>query len=420
LILQTAILEGEAGVENPVTEANVNRLITNLETALNGLAYYKGITDATTFSKDQLTAEVEEAKILLSQGGLTNESTNQIQTAVSDAEKILAAQEQNQTTVDTALITLRTVISAKSYGAMLHFDADPTNNKGKLLHGSTGFLYGVSEVNVPSGDLIKAISPKIFVQKAADGQQHPSGDGYRLTPFLQECGVENIQIYLQDYYLQWPYESNGIDDYNEKVQKIVSKMIEGKTAEEIAGYSFVIFNEPDNIWYANNGDKLSQLCTDWLKIYTTIKNINPAIQVAGPNFATYNSNAYRTFFEFCQKNNCLPEYITWHELQKDKLASFESHCEEVKGYVTTYYANSGIEPIIFVNETANFEDVGVPGMLVNWLSIFEEEDTYASLPYWGLANSLNELAADANKPNGAWWVYKWYNQMSGKKTPFSA
>lgn len=303
-----------------------------------------------------------------------------------------------------------------SNGATLHFDADPENSKSEVLHGSTGFLYGVSEVNVPSADLLSAISPKILVQKAADGQQHPSGDGYRLTPYLRECGVENIQIYLQDYYLEWPYESKGIDDYREKVQNIVEKMIEGKTDEEIAAYSFVLFNEPNSIWYSG---KLSTLCSDWRSIYNTVKDIDPNIKVAGPNFSSYDGNAYKTFFEFCQKNDCLPEYITWHELQKDKLATFKSHCDQVKKYVETYYADSDIEPILFVNETVNFDDVGNPGALVNWLAVFDEEDTYASLPYWGLANSMNELAADTNKPNGAWWVYKWYAQMTGKKTPLT-
>ncbi len=298
----------------------------------------------------------------------------------------------------------------------LHFDASPQSSTGELLHGSTGFLYGVSEVNVPSADLLRAIAPKILVQKAADGKQHPSGDGYRLTPYLTECGVENIQIYLQDYYLEWPYEYNGIDDYNEKVGNIVSKMVEGKTADELEHYSFVLFNEPDSIWY--NG-KLTQLCQDWLKVYQTVKGIDPSLKVAGPNFSAYNSSAYRTFFEFCEKNDCLPEYITWHELQKDKLTSIKAHCDEVKGYVDAYYAGSPIEPVLFINETVNFDDVGDPGALVNWISVFEEEGVYASLPYWGLANSLNELAADANKPNGAWWIYKWYAQMTGDKAPLT-
>ena len=299
---------------------------------------------------------------------------------------------------------------------ILHFDADPAKSKSEVFHGSTGFLYGVSEVNVPSADMITALSPKILVQKAADGQQHPSGDGYRLTPYLKACGVENIQIYLQDYYLQWPYEYNGIEDYNEKVKQIVTKMVSGKSDEEIAAYSFVIFNEPNNIWY---GGQVNQMCEDWKKIYTTIKNINPAIKVAGPNFSYYKGNDYETFFEYCEKNDCLPEYITWHELDKNDLENFKDHCEEARELVKTYYAKSDIKPILFVNETVNFDDVGNPGALVNWLSIYDEEDVYASLPYWGLANSMNELAADANKPNGAWWVYRWYAQMSGKKTPLT-
>ncbi|MFA9464934.1 MAG: LamG domain-containing protein [Velocimicrobium sp.] len=93
----------------------------------------------------------------------------------------------------------------------LNFDI--SKSLGDMFHGSTGFLYGVSEVNVPSIDLITAIKPKILVQKAADGKQHPTGDAYRLTSYMKQAGVENLQIYLQDYYLEWPYEYNGIEDY---------------------------------------------------------------------------------------------------------------------------------------------------------------------------------------------------------------
>lgn len=299
---------------------------------------------------------------------------------------------------------------------VLTFDCTPENNKGELFHGSTGFLYGVSEVNVPSANLLSGIAPKIMVQKAAEGKQHPSGDGYRLTHYLTACGVENIQIYLQDYYLEWPYEYQGIDDYNQKVQKIVSEMVGGKSDEEIASYSFVIFNEPNSIWYYNRFD---DMCKDWSTIYATIKSIHPAIKVAGPNFSVYDDNAYKKFFDYCAKNNCLPEYITWHELSKNSLTSFQGHCKKVKEYVKTYYDGAGFEPEIFVNETVNFDDIGNPGALVNWISIFEEQDVYASLPYWGLANSMNELAADTNKPNGAWWVYRWYAQMTGREAPLT-
>lgn len=418
--LQKAVQEGKAGVENPVTEANVTRLTANLQTAISGLKYYEGVTAQTTFSNAQLKSEVSRANVILAQGGLSGGSETAIKSAVQAADAALKGTDQ--AAVDAALLALRTAIGDLSYGATLHFNADPAKSMTEVFHGSTGFLYGVSEIGVPSADMIQAIQPKILVQKAADGKQHPSGDGYRLTHYLKECGVENIQIYLQDYYLEWPYENTGMDDYNNKVDAIVRKMVEGKTEEEIASYSFVLFNEPDGIWYGgvhNNQQTQQRFFSDWQRIYNTVKDINPNIKVAGPNFASYGSDVYRKFFAFCQENRCLPEYITWHELQKPSLTGFQGRCKEVKGFVETYYANSGIEPIIFVNETINFDDLANPGALVNWLAIFDEEDVYASLPYWGLAHSMNELAADANKPDGAWWVYKWYAQMTGKKMPLT-
>lgn len=413
--LAAKIAEAQGVLANPLTEANIDRVIGELDTVISELVYYEGVTQETTFTNAQLQLETDEARKLTSQAGLTQESKAALDTAIEAADSILAqGDEAQQPAVDEALSNLRKASDGLSFGAALNFDA--SQNTGDMFHGSTGFLYGVSEVNVPSSDLIEAIEPKILVQKAKDGQQHPSGDGYRLASYLDSCGVENIQIYLQDYYLEWPYEYLGIDDYNAKVDKIVREMLEGKSEEEIAKYSFVLFNEPDGIWYGSDIDKL---CADWLTIYTTVKSINPNIKVAGPNYSSYNSAHYKQFFEFCQTNNCLPEYVTWHALQKDKLTSFQSQCDEVKGYIDTYYAGSGIEPDIFVNETVNFDDIGAPGPLVNWLSIFEEEKVYASLPYWGLANSLNELAADANKPNGAWWVYKWYAQMTGHTVPLT-
>lgn len=412
--LKKAIEQGEKGLANPVTEANVTRLAESIRNALSDLAYFEGISDDVTFSDAQLKSELSDARKLLEKGGLALESEQSIQKAVSQADEAIADRQQKK--VDDALSSLRKAVDEKKNESTLHFDVDPGKKKGEIFHGSTGFLYGVSEVNVPSADLLEAISPKILVQKAADGKQHPSGDGYRLTPYLRSCGVENIQIYLQDYYLEWPYEYKGIQDYNTKVKQIVTRMVKGKSDKDISRYSFVIFNEPNSIWYVNN---VSQMCKDWKLIYNTIKEINPAIKVAGPNFSSYDGNAYKTFFEYCQKNDCLPEFITWHELSKDKLESFPSHCKEVKEYINTYYKGSDIKPVIFVNETVNFDDVGNPGALVNWLSIFDEEDVYASLPYWGLANSMNELAADTNKPNGAWWVYKWYAQMSGAKAPLT-
>lgn len=39
------------------------------------------------------------------------------------------------------------------------------------------------------------------------------------------------------------------------------------------------------------------------------------------------------------------------------------------------------------------------------------------MPFWHLSNNLNGIAADNNEGNGAWWLYKWYGDMSGHYLP---
>ena len=62
------------------------------------------------------------------------------------------------------------LVISNDNGAELHFDM---NQRSALYHGSTGFLYGTSEINVPSIDLLQGLKPKVMVQKALGGLQHP-------------------------------------------------------------------------------------------------------------------------------------------------------------------------------------------------------------------------------------------------------
>lgn len=406
--VQAAAEKARATLLNPVTENNVERVKGVLESAIEHLSFFGELNETTEFDNQQLKLEAEQADGMYDTL-LYKDKNTELKKAV-EAGKTVGQKEDaaSQKEVDDALKALRIAVSQIYYGPALTFDV--AESTGEMMHGATGFLYGVSENNVPSAGMLRAVRPKILVQKAADGKQHPSGDGYRLETFLDECGAENVQIYIQDYYLQWPYENNGIDDYVEVAREVVTKMTENKSAEELKKLSFVLFNEPDGIWY---GWDVDRLCRDWKRVYDMVKKINPEIQVAGPNYSGYNKSAYETFFKYCRDYDCLPEYITWHELQKDKLMSFQEHYDHMQGLIEMYYADSDIEPEICVNETCNFDDVGAPGPLVNWISIFEQNKVHAVMAYWGLANSMNELAAESNKPNGAWWVYKWYAEMSG-------
>lgn len=324
----------------------------------------------------------------------------------------------------------------------MHFDM---SEKSTMYHGSTGFLYGVAEINVPSIDLLYGLKPAVLVQKAYNGLQHPTGDSVRTSSAIKAAGGKSIQVYFQDIYLEWPYNapykddgSLDVDGYQKAVEEILYGTICDKASaddpnaflgsdgnyytlneEKAQMYSYVLFNEPDNIWYGNN---LSGLENAWKQIYDAVHAIDPNAKCVGPNFSSFNAGSYDSFLSYCYDNNCLPELISWHELGDNSLTNYYSNYDTIKGYADKYYTDeytqkSGreITPELIVNEYARYYDIGAPGGLVKWLSMFEDKDMNGCMAYWGMANSLNEMAAKQNSPNSTWWVYHWYAQMTGEQ-----
>ncbi len=397
-----------AGEENVPAAASVSVAgkanVLYVEPGQFNLKYDIG-NDLSVYAKDQINvvAAVASAQVDVAGTGTNN---------VFDIT-VTSANGKNTARYTLTLLNL-------SDGAVINFDA--TKSTGPVMHGASGFLYGVSEPNVPTMDLLSPLKPQVLVQKAKDGKQHPTGDSTRLTSMLRQVGVRQIQVYLQDYYLEWPYEFNGIEDYKQKAINIINQMKEANNGD-LSDYSFVLFNEPDGIWYNGN---VTQFNRDWLTIYTAVKAIDKDIKVVGPNTTGYVKSWMDSFFRFCGQNDCLPEIISWHELYDgadagNSLVSYKNHYNYTQGLIDTYYRDKGLkEPEIVINEYALFENVGTAGSLVKWLSMFEETKTYACMAYWGLANSLNELAAEANKPNSAWWLYKWYGDMQGNTVQAAA
>lgn len=327
-------------------------------------------------------------------------------------------------------------------GALIRFDM---STKSTLFHGSGGFLYGESEINVPSIALMHGLKPSTMVQKAFGGLQHPTGDTTRVKSALKSANVADMQVYLQDIYLEWPYNapynadgSLDVDGYQKTAEEILYAMICNKASEGDEGafvgsdgnryvldketakqYSYVLYNEPDQIWYGGNLDGLKQA---WKQLYDAVHAIDPDARCAGPNFSTFNASSYDSFLAYCCENNCLPEIISWHELGDKSLTDFYSHYNSVQTSVNKYYTDEyakrtgrKYQPQLLVNEYARHYDIGAPGGLVKWLSMFEDKDMTGCMAYWGMANSLNEMAADQNSPASTWWVYHWYAQMTGNQ-----
>ncbi len=283
---------------------------------------------------------------------------------------------------------------------------DVSARTGALKYGATGFLYGLGNPGIPSDNMVAALKPRVAAQKAPDGLQHPNGDGLEVAPGYKAAGGGDIQIYMQDIYKQWPYEKLGIADYLAKVETMTRKIVADPNR---ASYVYVPFNEPDQIWYANNVVGLER---DWKAVFEKIRSIDPTARIAGPNYAHYHAADYRHFMTFAKANKVLPNVMTWHELQDDFFWSWESNLADYRSIETSL----GLRELpISINEYGRFSgDLGVPGNLVQWVARFENTKVDGSLAYWTTAGSLNDLVTENNKATGGWWLYKWYGEMTGQ------
>lgn len=109
----------------------------------------------------------------------------------------------------------------------------------------------------------------------------------------------------------------------------------------------------------------------------------------------------------------MPDIVGWHELGGGNLT----------GTLQSYRAlekQLGIGPLpISINEysgAARIDVEGQPGASAPLIAKFERfgVDT-ACISYWDVAHAgrLGSVLATNTEPNGGWWFYKWYGDMSG-------
>lgn len=283
---------------------------------------------------------------------------------------------------------------------------DLATDTGALRYGATGFLYGVGDEGIPSETMLAALRPQVTAQKAPDGEQHPNGDALRIAPMFRRAGGREIQIYMQDVYQQWPYENLGLNDYLNKVDTMVRKVV---ADPHRSSYVYVPFNEPNLIWYGGN---LNQFLNDWRTVYQRIRSIDSGARIAGPNFSNYRSGDLRTFMTFARNNGVLPDVVTWHELGNDFFTSWYNHYDDYRAIE----ASLGIsQRQISINEYARSSgDLGVPGNLVQYVARFENSKVDGCLAFWTGAGTLNDLVTRNNQATGGWWLYKWYGELTGR------
>lgn len=321
--------------------------------------------------------------------------------------------------------------------ATLTVDMDPEVSTGEIMHGASGFLYGISSEDVPTSNTLVPLKPKILATKGAVGTEHPYGDALDVAKTFLESGGEQIQMYNQNYYGGSGPKATKAAYCDALKNYICPAVLAWKEAwKEEHGTPE---NPKDNIGARLDIDKAiayvpineggvhvdDNVNNCFKAYYDTIKEADPKATIVGINKAGHFSyNAMKEFLQFCKAKNCMPDTITWHELEDTSdLKDFSAHMSDYRKAWDVVFAGTEYEgnyAEVCINEYLEAQHCGVPGRLVNWISVLEKEKVTGCLPFWHQANNLNDLASNANEGNGAWWLYKWYGEMYGNTQPVSS
>ncbi len=269
-----------------------------------------------------------------------------------------------------------------------------------VTHVATGSLYGLANASAPADNLVQAIKPNTFVQKPQGGHQQGTGDILTVASKAKGAGAKVVNR-LSDYYAGWPYQFSWDNWLSVVDDQIAQTKASGIT--NLAAYE--PWNESDNTWLSQNGTYEDF----WTKTYREIRSKDATTPIQGPSFSD-NISDMQNFLQNAVATNTVPDIISWHELTR---------ASKIAGDITTVTnieKSLGITPRpIAIEEYAAPSEVGIPGSLAPYIAKFERLGVHdAELAFWNQSGALGDLlTGQGGSPNGAYWLYKWYADMSG-------
>ncbi len=267
-----------------------------------------------------------------------------------------------------------------------------------VTHVASGSLYGLANDSTPADQYVSPLHPNTFVQMAAGGRQQAAGDVQVVAAKAARAGAKVVDR-MSDYYPGWPYQFS----WNNWLS-VVDQQVQNVHPANLASYE--LWNEPDNTWLSANGS----FNDFWVRTYREVRAHNTSTPIQGPSFSD-NISGMQSFLSNAVATNTVPDIIAWHELESSSKIAGDV------ATVTGIEASLGISPRpIAIEEYAAPSQVGIPGQLVGYIAKFERLGVHdAELAFWNGYGALGDLlTGTGGQPNGAWWLYKWYGDMSGQ------
>jgi hypothetical protein len=303
---------------------------------------------------------------------------------------------------------------------------DFSQTTGDFRGGASGTLYGLSDDGVPSQPVLNGAHVTNTSQKPPDGLQHPNGDVLDVEKSFFAGAGKDLLVYVPDMYPDWPYNkgkrpgddnNDGEWDYLPVIRQVAEKI--ATTSTHPKDIIFVPFNEPEGPWYP--GDWAAQkdlFLADWSAAYDAIQAVYAEhglghAKIGGPGWYAWHQQPSADLLAYGKAHNQLPDLFIWHELGTQNLATFRGNYAQYEAILTSL----GLPRIpVNITEFGMLRDMGTPGQLVQWMSMFEDKKVDAETAFWNYAGNLSDNSSRNNGGNGGWWMFKWYGDLAGSKT----
>jgi hypothetical protein len=278
-----------------------------------------------------------------------------------------------------------------------------------VTHVASGGLYGLDTATIPADSLVEPLHPNTFVQMAPGGKQLPNGepapggDSLVVAPEAAKAGAK-VVVRMPDWYPNFPYKWVSWSDWLSAVDTQV-KAVLGSGDSNIS--AFELWNEPDWTW---NTAAAGAFDAGWARTFNEVRAHDSGAVIQGPSTSTFNASWMTTFLTDAKASGTLPNIISWHEL--NSAAGIASDVASLQSIESSLGISA--RPIA-IEEYATTSQVGVPGALVGYIAQFERAGVNnAELAFWNHYGTLGDTLTDTGaSPNAAYWLYRWYGQMSG-------
>ncbi|WP_035803670.1 RICIN domain-containing protein [Kitasatospora mediocidica] len=278
-----------------------------------------------------------------------------------------------------------------------------------VTHVAGGGLYGLATATNPTDSLVEPLHPNTFVQMAPGGHQlpngepGPAGDALVVAPEAARAGAK-VVVRMPDWYPNFPYRWVSWSDWLSAVDTQVAS-VKSSGATNIGAYE--LWNEPDWTWDTANAGSFD---SGWTRTYQEVRARGASTPIQGPSYSHWDNSRMSTFLADAKASGTVPDIVSWHE-----LGGSQNIAADVAAY-RSLEGSLGISPRpIAIEEYGTTSEVGVPGPLAGYIAKFERAGVHdAELAFWNHYGTLGDTLADTGgSPNSAYWLYKWYGDMSG-------